>query len=127
MDIISDRIDDIKDSEFDKAEVEKAFAILNNYNFNFVAMSKPKEGLSFAMASNCPDSSVALTLFTGLTALSEELGTREKIDKSEMFLRHCSVLCSVFGIGFNVVADALKDAVKKGDFSEQVRDSSIFS
>lgn len=119
MDIVSERIDDIKENEFDKAEVEKAFDILTSNDFGFVAMGsvlgERDKDMSFALASNLGTYEQGENFFLGLVSLLQNLGAKEKLSKGEMFSKQVSVLCSIYGIDFKVVsglADIVSD--KKG-------------
>lgn len=116
MEINSNRIDDLKNSEFDKAEVENAFDILTSNDFGFVAMGsvlgEREKDMSFALASNLGTYEQGENLFLGLVSLLQNLGDKEKLSKGEMFSKQVSVLCSIYGIDFKVVsglADILSD------------------
>ena len=108
MDIISDRIDDIKDSEFDKAEVEKAFDVLTSNDFGFVAMGslsgEPDKISAFSLASNIGTYKKGENLFIGVASLIQTLGAREKITNQEMFASQVSLLCSIYGVDFKLIS-----------------------
>ena len=119
MDIHSERIDDIKETEFDKAEVEKAFDILTSNDFGFVAMGhvsgEQDRNMAFSLASNLANYAQGENLFLGLASLLQNLGAKEKLSMREMFSQQVSILCTIYGIDFKVVsglADIVTD--KKG-------------
>lgn len=119
MDILSERIDDIKETEFDKDEVEKAFDILTSNDFGFVAMGhvsgEQDRNMAFSLASNLANYAQGENLFLGFASLLQNLGAKEKLSKREMFSHQVSMLCAIYGIDFKVVsglADIVSD--KKG-------------
>lgn len=119
MDIHSERIDDIKETEFDKDEVEKAFDSLTSNDFGFVAMGKisgeQDRNMNFSLASNLASYAQGENLFLGLASLLQNLGAKEKLSMREMFSQQVSILCTIYGIDFKVVsglADIVTD--KKG-------------
>lgn len=119
MDIHSERIDDIKETEFDKDEVEKAFDSLTSNDFGFVAMGKisgeQDRNMDFSLASNLASYAQGENLFLGLASLLQNLGAMEKLSMREMFSQQVSILCTIYGIDFKVVsglADIVTD--KKG-------------
>lgn len=119
MDIHSERIDDIKETEFDKDEVEKAFDSLTSNDFGFVAMGnvsgEQDRNMAFSLASNLANYAQGENLFLGFASLLHNLGEREKLSKREMFFQQVSILCTIYGIDFKVVsglADIVTD--KKG-------------
>lgn len=119
MDIHSERIDDIKETEFDKDEVEKAFDSLTSNDFGFVAMGKisgeQDRNMDFSLASNLASYAQGENLFLGLASLLQNLGAKEKLSMREMFSQQVSILCTIYGIDFKVVsglADIVTD--KKG-------------
>lgn len=119
MDIHSERIDDIKETEFDKDEVEKAFDSLTSNDFGFVAMGKisgeQDRNMDFSLASNLASYAQGENLFLGLASLLQNLGAKEKLSMREMFSQQVSILCIIYGIDFKVVsglADIVTD--KKG-------------
>ena len=112
MDILSERIDDIKETEFDKDEVEKAFDILTSNDFGFVAMGsvvgKRDKDMAFSLASNLHTYEQGENLFMGLASLVQALGDKEKLTNQEMFTKQVSILCSIYGVDFKVVSGLVK-------------------
>lgn len=123
MDIISDRIDDIKDSEFDKDEVEKAFHVLSSNDFGFVAMGsiscEPDKNSVFSLASNIGTYKKGENLFIGVASLIQTLGAREKLTNQEMFASQVSLLCSIYGVDFKLISGLVDilNTKKAGIFS----------
>lgn len=112
MDILSERIDDIKETDFDKDEVEKAFDILTSNDFGFVAMGsvvgKRDKDMAFSLASNLHTYEQGENLFMGLASLVQALGDKKKLTNQEMFTKQVSILCSIYGVDFKVVSGLVK-------------------